>query len=118
MNDMSEVPDAPAFHFDGENEIVKTRFMGTVTLRDVGYERVEAIIYMENRATVTDEDTRTMMDRVIRRLLIESAEGERGERLTNDLFAHLPGRLMFDMTALRKAVMRLYGLDQDDVKNE
>ncbi|MCG7403011.1 hypothetical protein [Caballeronia zhejiangensis] len=117
MNDMSNRPDdAPAyFHFDNENEIVETRFMGTVTLHDVGFERVEAILFEESRADADDEAKKRMMDRVIKRLLFESMNGEHGERLDPD--EPLPGRIMMDMVKLRAAIVRMYGLDQGEVKN-
>jgi hypothetical protein len=116
MNDMSHDLVPALFHFDSTEETITTRFMGNVTLRDVGFERVEAILFEENRQDADEEAKRAMMDRVIKRLLCESLHGENGERLTLD--TRLPGRMMFDMVKLRGAVVRLYGLDQGEIKNE
>ncbi|MDR5790279.1 hypothetical protein P9281_27415 [Caballeronia sp. LP003] len=113
MNDMSQPPGY--FHFDNENDIVETRFFGTVTLHDVGYERVEAILFEENRPDADEAAKKRMMDRVIKRLLFESMTGEHGERLAPD--EPLPGRVMMDMVKLRGAIVRMYGLDQGEVKN-
>ncbi|KXU94164.1 hypothetical protein CR51_27205 [Caballeronia megalochromosomata] len=92
--------------------------MGRLTLHDVGFERVEAILYEEGRRNETDDDAakRAMMDRAIKRLIVETVTGENGERFTGD--EKLPGRLMMDMMKLRRAIVHLYGLDQDEVKNE
>jgi hypothetical protein len=120
MNDMSQAP--AQFHFDREDEVLETRYMGTLSLHDIGFERVEAILFEEGqRAKAVDESAdedakKTMMDRSIRRLIVESVTGEHGERFTGD--EQLPGRLMMDMMKLRKAIVRMYGLDQEEVKNE
>ena len=115
MNDMSKAP--AFFHFDNKDEVIETRYLGKLTLHDVGYERVEAILFDEGRRTdASDEAQKTMMERVIKRLVLETVRGEHGERITNE--AKLPGRLMMDMIKIRKAVVRMYGLDSEDVKNE
>jgi hypothetical protein len=122
MNDMSNAhaSEPASFHFDHEDERLVTRYLGTLTLRDIGLDRVEAILVEENRSNeeAADADHEQMLQRVTRRLIIESVEGEHGERFTAEQFdAGLPGRLMFDMTQLKKALLRMYGLDSEDVKN-
>lgn len=117
MNDLRQVP-PPEFHFDNQDEVVETRYLGRLTLHDVGFERVEAILFEEGRRNESDDDEtkRAMMDRVIRRLIVETVTGANGERFTGD--EKLPGRLMMDMMKLRRSIVHMYGLDQDEVKNE
>ena len=118
MNDLSQVP--VQFHFDNGDEVLETRYMGTLSLHDIGFERVEAILFEEGqRAKADDADDdakKNLMDRAIKRLIVESVTGEHGERFTGG--EELPGRLMMDMMKLRKAIVRMYGLDQEEVKNE
>lgn len=109
MNDVNKQA-VPLFSVAPLEEKIKTRCFGTVTIHDIGTDRIEALLVRHA------EDETNMA--LLRELLCEAAEGEKGERFTMELLSKLPARAITDRNLLIVAAGRVNGISRQDVENE
>lgn len=111
MTDLSNPLDGPLFPApEFQSEQIDTRCFGMVTVSEISAERFEALIAQP----AYQQDTNAL----ISVLLIEGARGANGERLTDDLLAHLPARGFHDRVKLMTATARVNGLSTDEVEKD
>lgn len=106
MTDLSQP--APQFDLTFQSEQVQTKYLGVVTIHDIGTEGVERIVLDAGG----DTDTRLMQHR----LLCASAVGPNGERFTMEQMAHWPARAFADRVKLIRAAARINGMAGDEVE--
>jgi hypothetical protein len=106
MTDLSQP--APQFDLTFQSEQVETKYLGVVTINDIGTEGIEAIVLEAGG----NSDTRVMQHR----LLCASAVGPNGERFTMEQMAHWPARAFADRVKLIKAAARINGMAGDEVE--
>lgn len=109
MNDMNKSA-VPVFSVAPLEEKIKTRCFGTVTIHDIGSDRIEALLVSH----AEDESNLALL----RELLCEAAEGEHGERFTMELLRKLPARAIQDRNTLIVAAGRVNGIGRQEVENE
>jgi hypothetical protein len=106
MNDINKKA-VPAFNIEPAEETINTRCFGQVRIRDIGAQRIEALL------TAHQEEKDNMP--LLRAILCEAGEGPHGERFTRDLLDRLPARAFRDSRELMVAAGRVNGLAKDDV---
>lgn len=106
MTDLSQP--APQFDLTFQSEQVQTKYLGVVTIHDIGTEGVERIVLDAGG----DTDTRLMQHR----LLCASAVGPNGERFTMEQMTHWPARAFADRVKLLRGAARINGMAGDEVE--
>jgi len=108
MTDLSQP--VPRFDLTFQSEQVQTKYLGLVTINDIGTDGIEAVVL----ETKGDTDTRLLQQR----LLCASAVGPNGERFTMEQMANWPARAFADRVKLMKAAARINGMAGDEVEKE
>jgi hypothetical protein len=106
MTDLSQP--APQFDLPFQSEQVPTRYLGLVTINDIGTDGIEKLVADAGG----DVDTRTMQHR----LLCACAVGPNGERFTMEQLERWPARAFQDRVKLLGAASRVNGMSGDDVE--